>query len=58
MEKELLVKLQNAVELLESFGQYMDVTDWWQQEGVLITGNEALLLIDILKEKLDETKKL
>ena len=50
--KALIKRLRKDVGFIIDFGNSMNDTSWGYEEGVLITGNEARFISNILEEKL------
>ena len=46
----LIKKLSDDVKLIKKYKKDMDQASWGYEEGVLISGNDALYLIQVLKE--------
>ena len=54
MNKEkLIVSLQRRVNFIVEEGEDLDSACWSYQEGILITGNEAELFIELLENDLN-----
>lgn len=51
MEYKLIKNLKRRINFMEEDDEDMDYCSWNYQEGILITGNEAKLFLELLIEK-------
>jgi len=45
--KAAIGKMQKQIDVIVAFGETMQSADWVEQDGVLITGNDAKALIEL-----------
>ncbi len=50
MKKKLIKQLENSVKLAEKSGENMNDVSWGMQEGILISYNEAKLILSALSQ--------